>query len=225
MLKNKYLIVVVLALFWPSLGHAVDEEAFKKADEFRSQGYSLMSITRVYGQVVAFNLPQGFRPAFEKDKGDFYIQEFVPKDETVDGWTQMITMAGSKGLSSKTDLTPEKFAIFVANGFWRACPNSFSALRLGERQIDGHDAYVAVVGCGQSPMAGNKKSETVLAVVIKGDSDYYTLQWSERGPSMTIPMSLDKDLWNERLDRLLPIKLCAVTPGETKPYPSCASRP
>ncbi|MEI7430007.1 MAG: hypothetical protein WCL27_06085 [Betaproteobacteria bacterium] len=64
-------------------------------------------------------------------------------------------------------------------------------------------------------------SESMLLIVIKGESDYYTVQWAERGDASTTPIKLDEAKWTDRFKRLAPIKLCPIIPGERAPYPSC----
>src|SRR5690348_10590638 len=125
----KIYIAIAIMLFSVSDGHAADKaelgEAFNKVEALRGQGYSVMTITQIFGQILANRLPPGFEPVFENAKPGFYIQEFVLKGETVNQWTQMITLAGSKGLSSNSQLKPEYLVSMVASGFKHTCPQSF----------------------------------------------------------------------------------------------------
>jgi len=68
-------------------------------------------------------------------------------------------------------------------------------------------------------------SETAIIATIKGEKDYYTLQWSERGESSAAPLSLDREKWLERFKKLQPIKICDLIVGEKAPFPSCLNRP
>src|SRR5207244_3534221 len=54
-------------------------------------------ISPVFGQLVAFSMPSSFVVVSENANGPNYIREAVPKGETVDRWTQMITLTGVKG--------------------------------------------------------------------------------------------------------------------------------
>jgi hypothetical protein len=191
---------------------------------FRQQGYSVRTITPIFSQLVTFSLPKGFMPAFENAKGGQYIQESVLEGESTTKWSQMITITGAKGLASNPNLTPTRFAGGMASGFKRACPDSFSATGLGEIKLDAHDAFIAVVSCGVAVPGADAHSETMLLIVIKGEADYYTLQWAERGAASKTPITFDNAKWADRLKRLAPIKLCPIVPGEAAPYPSCANR-
>lgn len=193
----------------------------KTLDELRAQGYSVKSITPIYSQLLLTGYPQGFQTAYEKVNGPSYIRELVPVGESVDNWTKMMTISGIKGLASKADITPKIVLSNMAGGFKRACPNSFSAQVVTEGKLSGFDSFVAVVSCGVSPATGGKSSETALIAVIKGQSDYYTIQWAERSAPSNEPIALDVPTWAGKLSLMSPIKLCPIVPGEQAPYPSC----
>jgi len=191
-------------------------------DKVAPAGMPLRAILPVFSQLVAFSYPQGFVPAFEAAKNGRYIQESVLKGENVQSWSQMITVTGAKGLASHPEATPVRFAYGLAAGFRRACPDSFAGKGLGEFKLGGHEAFVSVISCGNvNAAAGGARSESMLLIVIKGEQDYYTLQWAERGDASTVPMSFDGAKWSGRLKQLAPLALCPIVPGEAAPYPSC----
>jgi len=194
--------------------------AQQSVDELRRRGYSVSAITPVYAQLVKFSFPAGFQPAFQKDSGTFYIQEAVPKGETVDSWSQMITLTGSKGLAANPAATPQSMAQHIAGGFRQACPDTFAARGLGKATISGHEAFIALVGCGDVK-AGKPHSEKAMIIAIKGSADGYTVQWAVRGAPIRQPPTLTDDEWLPRLNQLKPIQVCARIPGEPAPYPSC----
>jgi hypothetical protein len=173
-------------------------------------------ISPIFSQLVAFSMPANFVAVFENTSGPHYTREAVLKGETAEHWTQMITVTGAKGLSSSPNATPEKFASSIAGGFKQACPSSFAAKSLGETKFGNASGFVAVVGCGKV----EDHSETALIAVIAGTSDYYTIQWAERGAATDQP-PIEDARWTERLHTLQPIAVCAIVPGEAAPYPSC----
>ncbi|MEI7430006.1 MAG: hypothetical protein WCL27_06080, partial [Betaproteobacteria bacterium] len=89
-------------------------------------GYSVKTISPIFGQLVSFSLPKGFMPVFEDTKGPSYIREAVLTGESVKKWSQMVTVTGAKGLASNPNMTPLGFANMVAGGFKKACPTSFN---------------------------------------------------------------------------------------------------
>ena len=171
-----------------------------------------------------FSFPKGFVPAFEDTKDGSYIQESVLAGESVNKWTQMITITGAKNLAQNPNATLTRFADSVAGGFKRVCPNSFNATNLGESKFGIYSAFSAVISCGTASPTKEQYSESLLLTVIKGDKDYYTIQWAERGDASEIPIKFDNAKWTDRLKKLMPIKLCPIVPGEAAPYPSCVDR-
>jgi hypothetical protein len=205
---------------------AVPASAQDKTDieALRKQGYSVRMISPIFSQLVMLSLPKGFTTVFENTSGSQYTREAVLDGESVERWSQMITVTGAKGLAANPRLTAQSFVEQIAGGFKNACPDTFSAKGLGALKISGRDAFIALAGCGTVASDGSARSESALLVVIKGTADYYTIQWAERGPASARPMVLDEAMWKERFDRLGPIKLCPVKPGEAPPYPSCADQ-
>ncbi|WP_138513166.1 hypothetical protein [Rhodoferax bucti] len=177
------------------------------------------AVTPVFSQLVSFSYPSGFVPAFEDSKPGGYIQESVLRGETLERWTQMLTLSGVRDLAAHAQMTPSRFAGSMAAGFKNACPQSYAAQGLGEMRVGNHDAFAALIGCGIAP--GGTRSEVALVLVVKGERDYYTLQWAERAEPVSSPVALDAAKWSERLQRLMPMKLCPRVPGEAAPYPSC----
>ena len=180
-------------------------------------------ISPIFGQLVTFSMPASFVVVAENNSGPNYIREAVPKGETVNRWTQMITVTGAKGLAggpkANPDATPETFAGSIVGGFRSACPESFAAQGFGPTKFGDQDAYVAVASCGS--VGADRHGETALIVAVKGRADYYTLQWAERTQGPGKP-AIDEAKWLDRLRQLQPIRFCPIVPGEAAPYPSCA---
>lgn len=180
-------------------------------------------ISPIFGQLVTFAMPGNFRAIGENTNGPSYIREAVPKGETSEHWTEMITVTGAKGLAGNPKVSPEAFAGSIVGGFKSACPDSFAFKVLGPAKFGAHDAFVAVAGCGRVDQAPDKHSETALVIAVKGSADYYTLQWAERTPASATP-AIDDAKWQQRLRLLQPIRLCPIVAGEAAPYPSCVGK-
>jgi hypothetical protein len=188
---------------------------------------SLAVITPVFAQLVMFSLPPEFRsqkPTYEKNSGSFYIREQVPEGETLGKWSRMITLSGTRGLASNPNATPQAMLSRMAASFQGNCSDTFSTAAPGAQKIDGYDAYEVIVSCGRVESDKQSYSETAIMLTIKGSSDYYTLQWTERGRDSARPLPVDVAYWSRQLARLNPIRLCPIVPGEAAPYRSCAGR-
>jgi hypothetical protein len=219
MLRRQFLLFAFLI----SLFARADDSSPRKNETgvLREQGYSVKTISPIFGQLVTFSFPKGFTTVFEDAKGPQYIRESVLTGENVKKWTQMITITGAKGLAANPNVTPQAFANRLARGFRDACPTSFSGTVLGKFKLGNHSAFAAVISCGVANPAGDLYSESMLLIAIKGESDYYTIQWAERSDASTAPIKFDEAKWMNRFKRLAPIKLCPIVPGESAPYPSC----
>jgi len=182
---------------------------------------SVTVISPVFDQLLRFSMPARFAAAYENTKDNFYIREAVPKGETVQGWTEMITVTGSKEMAKAANFTPQKLAASVVLGFKKACPETFAVKDFGERKFGEQDAYMAVASCGKVNSSADGHSEAALIVALQGATDAYTIQWAEHRPRAAPGAAIDEPLWRERLRELMPIRACAIVPGEAAPYPSC----
>ncbi|HTQ98414.1 MAG TPA: hypothetical protein VMH83_00425 [Candidatus Acidoferrum sp.] len=221
-------IVAALLLAGPSTDAADAKPPAKPAgaasnvDDLRAQAYAVTAISPIFSQLVAFSFPKGFTNVFEDAKPTGYLREAVLDGETPDQWTQMLTITGAKDLAKNPNVTPQLFADRMAGGFKNACPTSFSGALIGNLKFGDYDGFGAVVSCGSTDAKNaTLHSEAALIIVIKGASDFYTLQWAERGASSAAPLKFDEAKWKPRFQQLMPIKLCPIVPGEAAPYPSC----
>jgi hypothetical protein len=187
-------------------------------------GKSASAITPIFSELVISPCPDGFHPAYQKTNGDHYTLEMVLKGETVDKWSQMITVTGVQGNAGNQNATARTRLDPIANIFRNACPDTFAAKPLGPTTISGHEAYVAWIGCGSTTRGGSAHSESDLIVSIKGTEDYYTIQWAESGPASSQPLTFDEAKWGDKLEKMNPMKVCPRVPGESAPYPSCLNQ-
>jgi len=194
------------------------------AQDRKGQGATVSAVTPIFSQLVMLSYPPGFKPAYENSTATQYIQESVPQGESVEKWSQMITLTGAKGLAANPNATPQLFVQQIAGGFQRACPNTFAVKNLGSLKVSGYEAYSALVGCG-AVQAGPQRSEVAMLIAVKGSADYYTIQWAERGPQSSQQPVLDDAKWSAWLRQLNPIKVCNRVPNEPPPYPSCVNQP
>lgn len=183
---------------------------------------SFTVISPVFGQLVRFSMPSNFIVVHEDTRETFYIREAVLKGETVQQWTQMITVTGAKALATAPNFTAQGLAGAIAGGFKKNCPDSFAAKGLGAAKFGDQDAFIAVASCGKVGTGAAEHNETAMIVAVKGAADGYTIQWAERRPS-SAPV-IDEALWQRRFGELMPIRFCAIVPGEASPYPSCLAQ-
>ncbi len=170
----------------------------------------------VYSKILAYPVPTTFEAAFENEADGSYILEFIPSGETVDAWTQMITVTGAKDMAAKSG-APVDYGSILGNQFKTACPETFRAWDQGAVEIMGASAsQVFTFACGD--LGGYSEMATIL--VAFGPEDVFTFQWAERGEPVAQP-DTDPAVWNPRAQSLVKLRLCDIVAGEEPPYPSC----
>ena len=186
-------------------------------------GDAVRTVTPVFSQLLMLSLPGGFKQVLEESRTAQYVRAFVAEGESFRKWSQKVTITGEKWLALNPNIAPQAIADRMAAGLRKACPPSFSGAVLGPMKVGTYDAFSVVIGCGIVDPDGSFFSETVLIVVIKGENDFYTVQWAERGNASVAPLEIDAAQWRERLGKLAPLALCPVVKGENAPYSSCTS--
>ena len=190
-------------------------------------GPHVAAISPVFHQLVLFSLPSEFKSAkatSERNNGTFYIREQVPEGQTLENWSRMVTLSGTRDLASNPNASPQALLARMTAGFQRNCPDTFSTASPGPQTVDGYPAYEVIVSCGHVQSGKEAYSESAIMLTVKGSADYYTLQWAERGRNSARPLTVDVSYWTKQFARLTPIRLCPIVPGESPPYPSCAGR-
>jgi len=179
-------------------------------------------IAPVFAQLITGPLPDGFVPAFENADSAGYINESVPKGETLENWTQLITLTGAKGLAvGDAPTTALAFADFLADRYRAVCPDAFVAEQFETPKINGaRENFMGYLSCGA--VSGGLQSESMVFMVMVGAEDIYTLQWAEHAVASATGVAYSAEKWGPRLDVMIEAtRLCEILPGEAAPYPSC----
>ncbi len=219
MAQRARLLVALSVLALPCIAHS--QSIVNGTDGIGAGPATFGVITPVFGQLVYFTLPATFVHGFENVTAKQYIHEFVPRGESVEKWTQLIKLVGLKDLVGEVDLTPKKLMERFAGQYKAACTGQMAAQGLGPTTLGSHEAFVAVVACGNTSFGGFPHREAAMIMAIGGTGDYYTLNWSERGEATDDMPDLDIPKWLARYKLWKPIRLCPIVPGEQAPYPSC----
>jgi hypothetical protein len=214
-MKHRVVVVVgALCAMGPLLGAA-------QSDAGGAHSPHIWAAYPIFHQILVFSQQRGFVSADEMTQSTSYLQESVLQGETVDRWTQMISVNGLQGAVANPDITPDSGPAFYASRYKTACPATFSVAHLPADSIAKFSGRILFLGCGAVGEAGHEHSESMLLVSLKGDQDYYNIQWAERGPPSSKPLAFDQGKWTQRLQLLAPFRICARVPGEAPPYPSC----
>ena len=163
--------------------------------------------TKIYSQVVSFNLPHGFALVSAKQEAGNYVQKYSKSVQEGD-LEQKLLLFGIQGLA-KTDnammVTSELFKKTTQS----QCPETFAMDNVGTTTIQsGQSAFVFLAGCGfRKPLEKSDLAKTMsLFVVIQGKDDFYVFQWSEGSITAQMP-TLSWPIWRKRLESLMPLSL------------------
>jgi hypothetical protein len=167
----------------------------------------------VFGQVVHFPVSKYWKAAHEQATTGEYILELIPQDETLDTWTEMLSLHGYRGKGKADPVIPEAMMVMMAMRLVQVCAGRQIIVPLGERQVDAHDAYAAIMGCGSvvggDPEVRSDQGEVAYYLVIKGAEDLYMLQSAVRRPVMNSRSSPIRPETVGAIERvLLSTKLC-----------------
>jgi hypothetical protein len=131
--------------------------------------------THVCGQpaLQAENLliaqPAGFKVGYQANKDDTAISEWVPEGQSVDAWTQMLTVQVYRGAKVEA----ATFLQGVGKKWSDACPGS-TGKGIFTGQTNGYVVSMLVLRCPKNLTTG--KPETTAFRVIKGNDALYSVQ-------------------------------------------------
>ena len=115
-------------------------------------------------------VPDGYKIDFRDKKKNIVINEMVPVAQSVNDWTEMVTVQiflGAKGV------TPQQFRTTM-EGRWRgACPNS-SAHAIADNVENGYATAVWLLSCPHNSTTG--KPEMTWFKAIQGNDSFYVVQ-------------------------------------------------
>ncbi len=119
-------------------------------------------------------MPQGFKLGFKDSKNGMNMQEFVPVGETVQDWTEMVTV---QVFLSRKDLQPAPFLGAMQQQWAGSCKGS-SATPVVTGKVNGYDAASVLLRCPLLTSTG--KPETTMLTAIKGNDSFYVVQRAVR---------------------------------------------
>ena len=102
------------------------------------------------------------------------MREFVPRGETVEAWTRMLTV---QTVPWRTGLTPTGVLRMVAAGMEGACSGA-SPSAIEPAGLNGRDGATIRVDCPRNSQTG--KAETMFARAVQGDRSITIVQAATR---------------------------------------------
>lgn len=114
-------------------------------------------------------LPAGYKVDFQERKGNVAISEMVPSGQSVQNWTEMVTVQIFFGMKS----TPQQFRAQLEKRWAEACPDN----RFGEIDKDVQNGYPTLIwlqACALNKATG--KPEVTWFKALQGNDSFYLVQ-------------------------------------------------
>ncbi|HEX3364402.1 hypothetical protein [Phenylobacterium sp.] len=119
-------------------------------------------------------IPHGFKAGWQGANGPMTTVEYVPTEESVDDWSQMITQQIFHG---RTNEPPDSLPTFMGTGWRAGCPGG-AGRKLSQADENGYPSAIWVFTCPRNPQTG--KPETAWIKVISGADSLYSVQYAVR---------------------------------------------
>ena len=103
------------------------------------------ALKRYGGEVLVAAHPQNFELAFQDRKGEMEMTEYIPIGQTLEQWTEMITVIIFHGLTGKA---PGEFQAHMDRSGQAACPGQEN-VRLFEGEERGYRVTLSLDMCGK----------------------------------------------------------------------------
>lgn len=188
----------------------------------------------IFSQIVVFQHPKNWKLAHRDESATTFMMEFIPNDQEIGNWSEMITVQGFKNLAKAPNASPDRFLEMLAAGMKKSCGDNFVGKSLfTQLKIDSFDSSGAALGCANltsdlpSGMQMKGKGELGMYIAIKGSNDFYLVHRAIRSAAFdpkALPIS-DKTFL-EWFSAVMPIKICDRVPNvpDTAPQTECWNR-
>jgi hypothetical protein len=114
-------------------------------------------------------MPAGYKVGFQTQKNNMVMTEMVPSAETVENWTEMVTVQVFHDLK----ITPAQFMIGLAGRRGASCPN-MSATKISSAVENGYPAMLSQLNCPNNPATA--KPEITWFKALQGNDSFYLVQ-------------------------------------------------
>jgi hypothetical protein len=114
--------------------------------------------------------PPGYKVGFTHKKPNMLMTEFVPAKETVENWTEMVTVQVFFGLKA----TPQQFMDDMGKSWRAACPDAEEAHTVADAPENGYPTLVWLLSCPKNP--GTGKPEITWFKAVQGNDSFYLVQ-------------------------------------------------
>ncbi|UAL44519.1 hypothetical protein K8B83_06725 [Shewanella inventionis] len=131
----------------------------------------LTTVSKTFG----FLPPLSWKLAFDEKRGDMTMAEFIPTNETLNDWSNLMCMQGFNGLAE--DIEPAEFLDSMADTYKEHCQGEVIYQPLGSMKIEGYEAVHGLLGCTSMPNIHNASAVVSASYITspRGEMGYFTV--------------------------------------------------
>jgi hypothetical protein len=122
------------------------------------------------GETLIVGPPPGYKIALRDNKNGQTTTEWVPAAETVNDWSEMVTVQ----IFHELNTTPNSFMFNVERHWRAACPNAEDVEPIAKGLENGYPAQVWILHCPHNP--STNRPETTWFKAIQGNESFYVVQ-------------------------------------------------
>ena len=150
------------------------------------------SYAQLKDENLLVTMPEGFKVGHSASRDGMNMQEWVPSAETVQNWTEMVTI---QVFRNRPDIDPARYLAGMTKLWAGACPGS-TATPVASGVTNGYPSASLMLRCPM--LAATGKPEAAMMKAIKGRDSFYLVQRAVR--SVPAPAKLDQ--MKQYLDRV-----------------------
>jgi hypothetical protein len=174
--------------------------------ESLAKGEFITNKITIFSQSLKIEIPKNWKLDNPTLQGKYFLYEYLPKNEKIESWNQLLTISSGKDLAK--EITLENMYSGEVNKIRKACPNSLINEKVEMPKISGFQTIGAIIGCGMLPQIKDK-NEVALYAFIKGKSDIYIIKKSFREDLKDKALKrLSHDNYKKKAPEIFSIKLC-----------------
>jgi hypothetical protein len=114
--------------------------------------------------------PAGYHVGFQDKNKNAQLAEWVPAGETVDNWTEMLTVQIFYNLK----VTPAAFMHDLEKRWMSSCPGAAEAQPIASATENGYPVLVWLLNCPDNPKTD--KPEMTWFKAVQGNDSFYVVQ-------------------------------------------------
>ena len=141
------------------------------------------ALKRYGGELIVAGHPKNFELAFQNRRGITEMTEYIPIGQTVEQWTEMITVTIFHGVTGRS---PGEVQAQMGGSGHAACPGQETAT-LFEGEERGYRVALSLEMCGKFAESG--LGEITLSKIIQGGDSLYRVHRSLRVPPFVVGSS------------------------------------